>query len=239
MRRPRKWCGGRRLGDGSIYTTPERPGPVGRQLPHRPPRRPSNSSGRSHRQRRATKGTPAQPNPMQYGAGIDITPDGAFGHLRRLGRATASFMTTSTDHHTTIAASCNSDRRPQHAMRTQAPCKPSGTTDIPIHPPRDTRAGRSNRSKIGALSDEINHRCGSEISLLSTAMTRTPAVSGGAQPRPPPPGDAVGISGRWYSGGPGQPQDRHLCRAPTARGPTHGPLPQNHRPPSRHRHGRG
>jgi CubicO group peptidase (beta-lactamase class C family) len=49
-----------------------------------------------------------QPNPAQYGAGIDIFPDGAFGHLGGWGGHN-SFMTTSNDHHTTVAASCNSD----------------------------------------------------------------------------------------------------------------------------------
>ena len=54
------------------------------------------------------EGTKAQPNPMRYGAGIDITPDGAFGHTGGWA-GYSSFMTTATDHHTTIAASCNSD----------------------------------------------------------------------------------------------------------------------------------
>jgi hypothetical protein len=86
---------------------------------------------------------------MQYGAGIDITPDGAFGHLGGWA-GQSSFMTTSTDHHTTIAASCNSD----NAIDTLGPgaCKPSGTTDLPIHTPRDTPNGQ--------VSPESQRSCG-------------------------------------------------------------------------------
>ena len=94
------------LGDGSIYTTPS-------ELVRWADNYRTGRLGGPQLQAAVTanpvpEGTKAQPNPMQYGAGIDITPDGAFGHLG--GRAGySSFMTTSTDHHTTIAASCNSD----------------------------------------------------------------------------------------------------------------------------------
>ncbi len=102
------------LGDGSIYTTPS-------ELVRWADNYRTGRLGGPQLQAAVTanpvpEGTKAQPNPMHYGAGIDITPEGAFGHLGGWA-GFSSFMTTSTDHHTTIAASCNSD----NALGTTGP----------------------------------------------------------------------------------------------------------------------
>jgi|GEM_PF-6190544 len=51
---------------------------MGRQLPHRRLGGPELLAAVTADP--VPEGTKAQPNPMRYGAGIDITPDGAFGH---------------------------------------------------------------------------------------------------------------------------------------------------------------
>ena len=94
------------IGDGSIYTTPSdlvrwadnyRTGRLGGQ-----------EFLTAVTANAVPQGTPAQPNPMLYGAGIGITPDGALGHPGGWA-GYASFMSTSTDRHTTVAGSCNTE----------------------------------------------------------------------------------------------------------------------------------
>jgi len=94
------------IGDGSIYTTPSelvrwadnyRTGRVGGQ-----------EFLTAVTADAVPQGTPAQPNPMLYGAGIGITPEGAFGHPGGWA-GYVTLMSTSTDHHTTVAGSCNTE----------------------------------------------------------------------------------------------------------------------------------
>jgi len=92
------------LGDGSIYTTPSE---LARWADNY---RTGRLGGPTLLAAVTASAVPkdTQPNPVRYGAGIDVFPDGAFGHLGGWA-GYSSFMTTAIDRHTTVAASCNSD----------------------------------------------------------------------------------------------------------------------------------
>ena len=90
------------IGDGSIYTTPI-------QLVRWADNYRTGQLGGPELLDAATADavqTGTEPGRGRYGAGIDITPDGALGHPGQWA-GFVTFMTTSNDRHTTVAASCN------------------------------------------------------------------------------------------------------------------------------------